>query len=56
MLKVWLSRKVFLTMLQWDTVSRRWQQRKNVQNKSLLIADKLQVGGDVGPTYEVIIS
>ena len=45
-----------LTLLQWDILSRRWQQWKNVQNISLLIADEVQqIGGEVGPTYEVII-
>lgn len=49
--------KTFLTVLQWDILSRRWRQRKNVQNIGLLIADEVQqVGGEVGPTYEVIIS
>jgi pre-mRNA-splicing helicase BRR2 len=33
--------------------SRRWRQRKNVQNIGLLIADEVQL---VGPTYEVVIS
>lgn len=38
-------------------ISRRWRQRKNVQQLGLLIADEIQlVGGEVGPTYEVIIS
>ena len=38
-------------------VSRRWRQRKNVQNIGLFIADEVQmVGGEVGPTYEVVIS
>jgi pre-mRNA-splicing helicase BRR2 len=38
-------------------LSRRWRQRKNVQTIGLLIADEIQlVGGEVGPTYEVIIS
>ncbi|KAG6830759.1 hypothetical protein H0H92_014840 [Tricholoma furcatifolium] len=33
----------------------RWRQRKNVQKIGLLIADEVQlVGGEVGPTYEVI--
>ncbi len=42
---------------QWDVLSRRWKQRKNVQNIGLLIADEVQlVGGEVGPTYEVVIS
>ncbi|KAG1730314.1 putative RNA helicase, partial [Suillus lakei] len=41
----------------WDILSRRWRQRKNVQNIGLLIADEIQlVGGEVGPTYEVVIS
>ena len=44
-------------MVQWDTVPRRWRQRKNVQTIGLLIADEVQhVGGYVGPTYEVILS
>ena len=43
--------------LQWDVISRRWRQRKNVQMFGLLIADEVQmVGGEVGPTYEVVIS
>ncbi|KAF5317291.1 hypothetical protein D9611_003658 [Ephemerocybe angulata] len=42
---------------QWDIISRRWRQRRNVQNIGLLIADDIQmVGREVGPTYEVIIS
>jgi pre-mRNA-splicing helicase BRR2 len=43
-------------MLLWDILSRRWQQWKNVQNIGLLVADKGQVGGEVGPIYDVIIS
>ena len=36
---------------------RRWRQRKNIQNIGLLIADEVQlVGGEVGPTYGVVIS
>ncbi|KAF9487720.1 Sec63-domain-containing protein [Pleurotus eryngii] len=42
---------------QWDVISRRWRQRKNVQNIGLLIADEIQlVGGEIGPTYEVVVS
>ena len=42
---------------QWDLISRRWRQRENVQTLGLLIADEVQmVGGEVGPTYEVVIS
>lgn len=46
------------TPTQWDVISRRWKQRKNVQNVSLFIADEVHLIGDevVGPTYEVIIS
>ncbi|KAI9462917.1 Sec63-domain-containing protein [Lactarius psammicola] len=48
---------IICTPSQWDVLSRRWRQRKNVQNIGLLIADEIQqVGGEVGPTYEVIIS
>ncbi|KAG7088489.1 hypothetical protein E1B28_012477 [Marasmius oreades] len=48
---------IICTPSQWDVISRRWRQRKNVQNLALLIADEVHlVGGDVGPTYEVIIS
>ena len=44
-------------VLQWDVISRRWRQRKNVQTIGLLIADEVQlVGGEGGPTYEVVIS
>ncbi|KAL5528515.1 BRR2 [Sanghuangporus sanghuang] len=48
---------VVCTPVQWDVLSRRWKQRKNVQNIGLLIADEVQlVGGEIGPVYEVIIS
>ncbi|KAG5725241.1 U5 small nuclear ribonucleoprotein 200 kDa helicase [Termitomyces sp. T112] len=48
---------IVCTPSQWDVISRRWRQRKNVQNIGLLIADEVQlVGGEVGPTYEVVIS
>ncbi|KAJ7271901.1 Sec63 Brl domain-containing protein [Mycena haematopus] len=48
---------IICTPTQWDVISRRWRQRKNVQNIGLLIADEVQlVGGEVGPTYEVVIS
>ncbi|KAL0957930.1 hypothetical protein HGRIS_000111 [Hohenbuehelia grisea] len=48
---------IVCTPSQWDIISRRWRQRKNVQNIGLLIADEIQlVGGEVGPTYEVVIS
>ncbi|KAG6370880.1 putative RNA helicase [Boletus reticuloceps] len=48
---------IVCTPSQWDVLSRRWRQRKNVQTIALLIADEVQlIGGEVGPTYEVIIS
>ncbi|KIL54146.1 hypothetical protein M378DRAFT_28806 [Amanita muscaria Koide BX008] len=48
---------IVCTPTQWDVISRRWCQQKNVQSIGLLIADEVQlVGGEVGPTYEVIIS
>ena len=41
----------------WDSLSRRWRQRKNVQNVNLFIIDELHlVGGDSGPTLEVVVS
>ncbi|KAF9914159.1 DEIH-box ATPase [Lobosporangium transversale] len=48
---------ILATPSQWDVLSRRWKQRKNVQSIQLFIADELHlIGGDVGPTYEVIVS
>ncbi|KDQ16775.1 hypothetical protein BOTBODRAFT_106485 [Botryobasidium botryosum FD-172 SS1] len=48
---------VVCTPSQWDVLSRRWKQRKHVQNIGLLIADEVQlIGAEVGPTYEVVIS
>lgn len=41
----------------WDVLSRRWKQRKNVQNVSLFIIDELHlIGGENGPILEVICS
>lgn len=41
----------------WDVLSRRWKQRKNVQNVHLFIVDELQLlGGTDGPTLEVVCS
>ena len=41
----------------WDLISRRWKQRKNVQNVDLFIVDDLQLlGGEDGPVYEIIAS
>ncbi|CAJ0749211.1 10358_t:CDS:2 [Entrophospora sp. SA101] len=48
---------IFATPTQWDVMSRRWKQRKNVQTVSLFISDELHlIGSDIGPTYEIIVS
>lgn len=48
---------VISTPEKWDVLSRRWKQRKNVQNISLFIVDELQlIGGEDGPVLEVICS
>eukprot|EP00736_Rhodelphis_marinus_P012662 Rmarinus@m.14169 len=45
------------TPVQWDILSRRWRQRKNVQKVNLFIADELHfVGTEDGPTFEVGVS
>jgi len=51
------ARIVVATVGQWDLLSRRWKQRRAVQNVSLFIADELHfLGGGEGPAFEVIIS
>ncbi|GAA96884.1 uncharacterized protein L969DRAFT_17737 [Mixia osmundae IAM 14324] len=48
---------VICTPTQWDLLSRRWKQRKNVQQIALLIADELHlIGSEIGPTYEIVVS
>jgi pre-mRNA-splicing helicase BRR2 len=48
---------IVATALHWDSISRRWKQRKNVQDVSLYIADELQlIGGADGPSMEVVLS
>lgn len=48
---------IICTPTQWDIISRRWKQRKNVQTLGLFIADEVHlIGGSIGPTYEVIVS
>ena len=48
---------VLATSEHWDSLSRRWRQRKNVQSVNLFIIDELHlVGGDAGPTLEVVVS
>ncbi|KAL7610342.1 hypothetical protein Lser_V15G09871 [Lactuca serriola] len=41
----------------WDALSRRWKQRKHIQQVSLFIVDELHlIGGQGGPVLEVIVS
>uniref|UniRef100_A0A8D8QH49 U5 small nuclear ribonucleoprotein 200 kDa helicase n=3 Tax=Cacopsylla melanoneura TaxID=428564 RepID=A0A8D8QH49_9HEMI len=48
---------VVTTAEKWDVLSRRWKQRKNVQNVALFIVDDLQlIGGEDGPVLEVVCS
>jgi pre-mRNA-splicing helicase BRR2 len=48
---------VVASVRQWDVLSRRWRQRKAVQAVSLYIFDEVHfLGGELGPTMEVIIS
>jgi pre-mRNA-splicing helicase BRR2 len=45
------------TPVNWDILSRRWKQRKQVQNVQLFIVDELHLlGGEDGPVYEIICS
>ena len=44
---------VIATPEHWDMLSRRWKQRKNVQNVALFIVDELHlIGGRNGPVIE----
>lgn len=48
---------IITTSEHWDMLSRRWRQRKNVQNVSLVVVDELHlIGGPKGPVLEVICS
>lgn len=48
---------VVATPEKWDVLSRRWKQRKNVQNVSLFIVDEIHLlGGEAGPELEIICS
>eukprot|EP00979_Chaetoceros_neogracilis_P011401 scaffold2802_cov276-Chaetoceros_neogracile.AAC.6 len=48
---------VVCNVSQWDSISRRWRQRKSVQAVSLFIMDDMQfLGGEGGPTMEIVIS
>ena len=57
-LKVLASARIVLCSIKvWDMLTRRWRQRKAVQATSLLIFDEMHfLGGDLGPTMEVVIS
>ncbi|KAF6139782.1 hypothetical protein GIB67_042345 [Kingdonia uniflora] len=48
---------IISTPEKWDALSRRWKQRKHVQQVSLFIGDKLHlICGQRGPILEVIVS
>ncbi|AAD30595.1 Putative RNA helicase [Arabidopsis thaliana] len=48
---------IISTPEKWDALSRRWKQRKYVQQVSLFIVDELHlIGGQHGPVLEVIVS
>jgi pre-mRNA-splicing helicase BRR2 len=48
---------VVSSVRQWDMLSRRWRQRKAVQQVTLIIFDELHfLGGELGPSLEVVIS
>ncbi|KAK0578343.1 hypothetical protein LWI29_008842 [Acer saccharum] len=47
---------IISTPEKWDALSRRWKQRKYVQQVSLFIIDELHlIGGQGGPVLEVIV-
>ncbi|XP_077866921.1 U5 small nuclear ribonucleoprotein 200 kDa helicase-like [Saccoglossus kowalevskii] len=46
---------IISTPEKWDVLSRRWKQRKNVQNVNLFIVDELQlIGGDNGVSQIIV--
>ncbi|XP_028391652.1 U5 small nuclear ribonucleoprotein 200 kDa helicase-like [Dendronephthya gigantea] len=48
---------IISTPEKWDVLSRRWKQRKNVQNVNVFIMDESHlISGDNGPVMEVICS
>ncbi|KAI8927207.1 Sec63 Brl domain-containing protein [Entophlyctis helioformis] len=48
---------IFSTPQHWDMLSRRWKQRKNVQTVGLFVVDDIHlIGGNIGPTIEIIVS
>jgi pre-mRNA-splicing helicase BRR2 len=51
------GRIILSTVKVWDMLTRRWRQRKPIQAVSLVIFDEMHfLGGDIGPTMEVVIS
>ena len=57
-LKIMSKTQIVLSSAEnWDAMSRRWRQRKTVQNIDLVVFDELHLlGGADGPTLEVVIS
>ncbi|KAF9622498.1 hypothetical protein IFM89_031902 [Coptis chinensis] len=48
---------IISTPEKWDALSRRWKQRKHVQQVSLFIIDELHlISGQGGPVMEVVVS
>ncbi|PKA59387.1 DEAD-box ATP-dependent RNA helicase ISE2, chloroplastic [Apostasia shenzhenica] len=48
---------IISTPEKWDALSRRWKQRKHVQQVSLFIVDELHlIGGLIGPILEIVVS
>ncbi|XP_042508721.1 DExH-box ATP-dependent RNA helicase DExH12-like [Macadamia integrifolia] len=48
---------IISTPEKWDALSRRWKQRKHVQQVTLFIIDEIHlIGGQGGPVLEVIVS
>eukprot|EP00096_Caligus_rogercresseyi_P012340 TRINITY_DN5132_c0_g1_i1.p1 TRINITY_DN5132_c0_g1~~TRINITY_DN5132_c0_g1_i1.p1 ORF type:complete len:1550 (-),score=525.80 TRINITY_DN5132_c0_g1_i1:223-4416(-) len=51
------SHVIITTPDKWDVLSRRWKQRKHVQNVQLFICDEIHLlGGEDGPVIEIICS
>ena len=54
---MFLGNIIISTPEKWDVLSRRWKQRKNVQNIHLFICDEIHLlGGPDGPVIEIICS
>lgn len=48
---------IIATPEQWDVLSRRWKQRKFIQDTSLFIVDEAHlIGGEKGPVIEIVCS